>query len=314
MRPRAPEKRGRPGYKILYGLVVCVILGGWAYAFRSYFDHYDSLHPDITWAVPWVQVDVIRANGVFLWNETPLFANRAGAVQYPNGRGPYRVAKGAVVARIISGSGAWNITAPVEGYFVAGMDGHEDDWRYSSLWPGMNELPAVPPLRMIEEGAKLKQGDPVGKLVPQPQELRFIGYADLTGNLEEKLAVGRIMVMMDEEDTPSRADVRVYEVLRHRAKLYVNLPWFPPEMLLSRNYSLLIETGEASGVAVPESAVTMRGKRRGVFVLRGSEAFFSPVQGRVVDGGRFMVTEGLKLGDAVIVNGQNAREGRVKLW
>jgi hypothetical protein len=144
--------------------------------------------------------------------------------------------------------------------------------------------------------------------------LRFIGFADLTGDLEKKLEANRLMVKMDALDTPSRAQVRVYEKLGHRVKMYLGMPWFPPGVLLSRNHSLMIEAGEASGVVVPESAVTMRDGRVGAFVIRGSEAVFRDIEGRVIDGGRYLVMKGVKLGDAVVVDAETAKEGRVKFW
>jgi hypothetical protein len=51
-----------------------------------------------------------------------------------------------------------------------------------------------------------------------------------------------------------------------------------------------------------------------VYILNGTEAVFTKVQGRSIGEARFLVTQGMKLGDAVIVNGSSAREGRVKLW
>ncbi|MDR1886124.1 MAG: efflux RND transporter periplasmic adaptor subunit [Synergistaceae bacterium] len=299
---------------ILYTICFALIVAGWIYAFRSYFSHYDSLHPEIAWAVPWVQEDVIEAGGIFLWNEVSLSAPIAGTVRFPRGTGPFRVEKGAVVARVSSGSRASDVKAPGEGYFVAGVDGFEDRWRYSDLWPGESELPSVPKVGVLKDGAGVQSGAPIGKIVIQPQELRFIGYADLTGNLEEHLASNRVMVKMDALDTPSRANVRVYEKIGHRVKMYLNLPWFPPDLILSRNYKLIIGAGEMSGVTIPETAVTNRNGRRGAFVLRGSSSHFLEVRGRVIDGGKFLVTEGLKLGDAVIVDADAAREGRVKLW
>lgn len=316
-RPRREKKQnhtGRFAYKIFYYVAIVLIFVAWIYGFKSYFEHYDSLHPEITWAVPWVQVDTITANGVFLWNERKLTAPRAGTVKFPKGTGPVRVQRGAVVARIVSGASVHDVKAPHEGYFVAGLDGKEDGWRYSSLWPGVSEMPAVEPLKLLKEGFSVPAGGNVGKIVPQPQDLRFIGYADLVGNLGEELASDRLMVKMDALDTPSKAHVRVYDVVGHRAKLYLNMPWFPPEVILSRNYQLIIEAGETSGVVVPESAITTRDQDRGAYILRGSQSVFRKVKGRSISGARFLVTEGIRLGDAVIVNAQGAREGRVKLW
>lgn len=309
------EKRERSlAYRIFYIFAIAAIAAIWIYAFRSYFRHYDSMHPEITWALPWVQIDMIMSDGVFLWNETLVTTPRAGSVSYPLGTAPIRVQRGAVVARVKSGNAAYDIRASSEGYFVAGLDGMEEKWRYASLWQGTSELPKAGPLKPFKDGHSAKSGAPIGKIIPQPQDLRFIGYANLTGELEKKLAANRVMVKMDELDTPSRAQVRVYETLGHRVKMYLSMPWFPPGMLTSRNYRLIVEAGESSGVVVPESAVTMRSGKTGAFVIKGSEAVFTDVEGRVIDGDRFLVAKGIKLGDAVIVNAESAREGRVKLW
>jgi hypothetical protein len=286
----------------------------WVYGFRSYFAHYDSLHPEITWALPWVHVDSITAKGVFLWNEITLAAPRAGAVRYPSGAGPVRVPKGAIVARVGSGSSFSDVKAPREGYFIAGLDGVEGGWRYAAIWPGENELPQVKPVSMKKDGETVGKGAPVGKIIPQPQDLRFVGYADMTGNLEKNLASNEVMVKMDALDTPSKAHVRVYEKIGHRAKMYLTAPWFPPDVLISRNYELIIEAGSMAGVTVPESSVVIRDGARGVFVLRGTESVFTKVEGRYIGGSKFLVTKGMRLGDAVIIDGHSAREGRVQLW
>ncbi len=311
---RQPRERSRLGYRIFYGIALFAILIVWVYAFKSYFEHYDSIHPEIAWAVPWMEVDSVTAKGIFLWNETRLASPRDGSVRFPMGSGPVRVFKGAVVVRVSSGPSVSEVRSPVEGYFIAGLDGVEGEWRYSKLWPGAKELPEVGSVRMKREGASVRKGEAVGKIVPQPQNLRFMGYADLGGNLESELAANRLMVKLDATDTPSQAYVRVYERMGHRVKLYLNMPWFPPDVLLSRNYNLTIEAGETTGVAIPESAVTLRNGREGAYVLTGSNAVFRSVRGRPISGSRFLVTEGIRLGDAVIVNGQLAREGRIKLW
>jgi hypothetical protein len=301
-------------YTVCYFISVAAILWGWIYAFRSYFRHYDSLHPEIAWAVPIVREDVVEADGVFLWDEIVLASPGAGSVRFPRGRGPVRVEKGAVVARVASRSREFDVRAVNEGYFIAGVDGMESSWKYSSLWLEERELPSVPRVELIRDGTDVKKDAPVGKIVPQPQVLHFIGYADLTGSLEAHLDENRVMVKMDRLDTPSRADVRVYEKIGHRAKISMSMPWFPPDMMLSRNYKLVIGTGTMSGVSIPETAVTNRGGLKGAFVLKGSSSHFSEIKGRVIDGGKYLVTEGLRLGDAVVVDGDSAREGRVKLW
>ena len=301
-------------YRVFYGLILLLIVCVWIYAFKAYFEHYDRLRPDIAWATPWIQVDIIPVDGILLWDEEVLTAPRDGIVTYPFGRGPVRVPNGATVARVSSGGATSDIRSARDGYFIAGFDGSEGNWRYSQLWPGVEQLPEPAPLRMINDEASVNIGDIIGKLAPQPQELRMIGYVDLTEEMMASLEANRVMAKMDPLDTSSRALVRVYETYGHRAKVYLNIPWFPPEILKSRKYSLLAETGEISGVAIPESAVGIMDGRRGAFVVRGSDASFVEVTGRPIDGARFLVTEGLKLGDAVIVDAYGAREGRVQVW
>lgn len=310
------RNRARPtlGYKIFYVFAIVIILVVWGYAFRAYFSHYDSMHPEIAWALPWVEVDSVIAKGVFLWNETKIPATSGGTVHFPKGLGPLRVPKGTVVARVSSGRTVYDVKSPIEGYFVAGVDGMEGKWRYSMIWPGTKELPEVGEIKLLKDGSVIQKGAAVGKVIPQPQDLRFIGYADITDSLSKELALNKVTVKMDRLDTPSKAQVRVCDVIGYRVKLYLNMPWFPPNAVMSRNYNLIIEAGETSGVAVPESSVVKRKDIRGVFILRGSNAAFQPVKGRPISGGKFLVTEGIRLGDAVIVNGEGAREGKVKLW
>lgn len=309
-----PRQQRRGFYHFFYYVGILVIAVVWIVAFCSYFEHYDSIHPEITWAVPWVQTDVVTAKGIFLWNEMKLAAPATGAVRFPKGPGPVKVCAGDVVARVSAGGKMLDVKSPREGYFLAGLDGIEGQWRYAFIWPGTGELPEVRPVKMIREGTNIQKGNPVGKVVLQPQDLRFICYADLSASLKGDLERNKVMVKMDELDTPSKAHVRVYEDMGHKVKMYLNLPWFPPQVVMSRNYELIIKAGEVQGVAIPETAVVTRNGSKGTYVLKGSSAVYAPVSGRAISGSRFLVTQGLKLGDAVIVNGSGAKEGKVKLW
>lgn len=317
MKPRSRKsdqrKRG-PGYKILYALLIVVVVTVWGYAFSSYFRRYDSMHPVIAWATPWHEEDITAARGVLLWEESVIASPASGKVSYPMGRGPMRVFKGAVVARVASGNAKHDVKAQGTGYFIAGVDGHEGEWRYTSLWLDWDDLPEVSGVSMRSDGDTVKKGEAIGKLVPQPQELRSICYVDRSDAVVKRLTSDTLTARMDELDTSSRVEVRVWEDLGAKAKAYISLPWFPPEAVKSRATTLLFETGGASGVTVPESAVTMRGGRQGAFVIDGTTAVFRDVSGRVIDGGRFLITDGIVLGEAVVVDGDSAEEGRVNLW
>lgn len=302
-------------YRIFYGFFAILIAFVWVYAFKLYFSHYDSVHPKITWAAPHVQTDVVPADGLLLWDESVLPSPRDGTVKYPLGTGPVRVPKGATVARVSSGTSASDVKSPAEGYFVAGLDGSEGNWKYSEIW---NETEKHDPatVKMYKDGDKMKKNSPVGKLVRQPQTLRMVAYVYLTDGMKKELSSKALKVKMDPLDTPSRADVDVCDLPESgtSAKALLKVPWFPPWVLMSRKYRLLVQTGETSGVAVPEAAVTVREGKRGVYMLDGAESVFTEIEGRVIDASKFLVVSGLRLGDAVIADAESAKEGRVRLW
>ena len=204
--------------------------------------------------------------------------------------------------------------APTQGIFLAAVDGKEGRWRYALLWPGQDELPPAPPVRWFRDGQSLKPRSPVGKVVDQPQEIRLLGYVDMVGTIPKGLEARRLAIRRDPDDTGSQGEVRVYENLGTRSKLYLGLPWITPDLVRSRGVVLQVEAGQMEGVSVPETALTTRGGRRGVFSVRGAQAIFQEVEGKAIGGGRFLVVKGLSLGDAVIVEGAHAREGRVQLW
>jgi hypothetical protein len=309
------EKSKSAAYRIFYGFFVILIAAAWIYAFKSYFAHYDSVHPRITWASPWVQTDIAPVDGLLVWDESVLTSPVNGTVKYPLGTGPVRVPKGATVARVSSGSSASDVKSPEEGYFVAGLDGFEYKWKYSRIW---NETEKYDPdaVKMMKDGAKTKKNSPVGKLVRQPQTLRMVAYVYLTEEMKKDLSAKTVMVKMDPLDTPSQADVDVFdsEESGTSAKVLLKIPWFPPQVLMSRKYRLLVQTGETSGVAIPETAVTVREGKRGVYVIKGAESVFREIDGRVIDASKFLVVSGLQLGDAVIAEAEGAKEGSVRLW
>lgn len=300
--------------KIIYVIAAAAIAACWVYAFRAYFEHYDSTHPEITWALPLMQDDIVRAEGVLLWDEVVLRAPVNGKLSYPLGAEPSKVRAGSVVARVASGGKRYDVKASESGYFIHGLDGVEGAWKYKDLWLGGGDLPDPGVTLLTSDGSNTSKGAAIGKLIPQPQELRFIGYAEHTQELEARLKSRTINVKMDALDTPSAAAVRVYERYGDRLKIYLTMPWFPPSMLKSRRYSLMIESGRLHGVTVPNSSVIERDGGRGVFVIKGSNAAFVAVEGRYIDEGRYLITSGITLGDAVIVNAETAREGRVDLW
>jgi len=240
-----PEETGR--FKPLYWIAVIFVILLWIWAFKLYFDRYEYLHPEITWAVPGVDHDISAVKGILLWKEVPILSGVPGVVSYPQGTGPVRVARGSVVANVTYGSKSYEIKAYQQGYFIAGIDGLESVWRYSELWPGDAPLPEPRKIVIIKDGMVIGKGQPVGKLIEQPQELRFIGYADVVGNMPEQVKNGKLKVKMDGVDTVSTAEIRVVTKIGHRIKFYLTLPWFQPEVVLSRKYTLIVEAGTTEG-------------------------------------------------------------------
>ena len=138
----APEEKKiflRPGYWVAVVLIIIV----WIWAFKLYFERYEYLHPEITWAVPGTDNKTVSVKGVLLWKERLVNANISGVVTYPQGTGPVRVSRGSVIARINSGGTVREIKAYQQGYFVAAVDGKEGIWRYSEIWPDSSAPPKL---------------------------------------------------------------------------------------------------------------------------------------------------------------------------
>ena len=143
-----------------------------------------------------------------MWKDVAVRAPAEGIVTYPQGTGPVRVARGTVVARISSGNrlrGQSNISRDTS----AALDGMEQSWRYSELWPGFQPLPEPSPLNRLKDGLLVGKGQPVGKPIEQPQELRFMGYTQTVGNMDEQIKSNKLRVKMDGVDTVSVAEIRV---------------------------------------------------------------------------------------------------------
>lgn len=304
-----PEERSR-GMRPTYWISVAVIVIIWIWAFKMYFDRYDNLHPDITWAVPGIDTKLVRTHGILLWREEIIVSPISGAVTYPQGTGPVKVAKNAVVARVAGRE----MRAAQSGYFVAGLDGLESKLRYSDVWPGEAKLPNAGRIKMIAEGSVLSADHPVGKLIEQPQDLRFIGYVSAEGDVKSQVKERTLRVMMDNEDTVSDAEIRVVSNVGGKIKMYITMPWFRPDNIMSRNYTLTVEAGKTPGAIVPKTAVKLKEEEYKVYLVRGTRVVEKKVKGRPMGGGKFLITSGISVGDAVVENASGAREGRIQLW
>ena len=309
-----PEDQKNSRIRPVYWLSVLVIVLIWVFAFKMYFNRYEYMHPDVTWATPGLDKQTARADGVLLWDENVLYAPISGKVSYPQGTGPVRVIRGAVVAKVSNGASARDIKALQQGYFIAGTDGHEGKWRYSYIWPGSDPFPAPGHVTLSHEGQAVSADHAVGKLIPLPQDLRFVGYVKKSGGVAAQLNKKKLRVMMDMDDSVSTAPISISNEFRDKVKFLMTMPWFNDEDILSRKYSLIIETSETEGAMIPQKSVGTKDGTRGVYLVRGSRVIFRPIEGAAVRNGKFLVTKGIFIGDTVVEDASSAKEGRIQLW
>lgn len=304
------------GRSFTYWLAVVLIVMAWVGAFKLYFSSYENQHPDIAWASPGMNRQTETADGVYLWEETVFKAPAAGKVYYPQGVGPVRVSSGQAVAKIVTESGAEKyIRAFQQGYFIAGTDGQENNWRYSLIWTELKDaLPKTQPVTMHANGDTVAQNAPIGKLIPQPQTLRIIGLAKADSAVAKQLNDKKLKLMMDAEDTPTAAEVSISVKTGDKVKFLVLLPWFDLNAVSDRSGKITIESGHAEGAFVPRSAVIERHGKQGVYLVRGTRVVFRAVKGENVAGNKFLVTEGISAGDAVVEDAENSKEGRIQIW
>ncbi len=299
--------------RIFYFAAVLAVATGTIWVYQYWWEQNALESPDVVSAVPYTYIERIPVKGVLIWEETVLVSRWDGNLSYPE-PGTRRVARGETVAVIGSSSGKMAVRSESVGYFVPGLDGAEGEWRYSFHWPGMAPLPASPAFAEFLSGVFVRRGDPVGKLISQPQELRCVLYADVTPALQKDIQTGFVRVKTEAHGWPGRAAVRASRFLGTKMKLYLTLPFFSLENVKSREIALFLETGEHVGVAVPESSVRYREGKLGVFQVEGNIVKFKEIEGLPVEGHRFFVQKGLQSGNIVVLNAERAKEGKIRLW
>lgn len=298
--------------KILYFSLVLLIAVGAINAYFLWWEFRDSINPDLVAAMAYTHADRIPAKAILFWREEQVNSRWTGTVTYPS-MFPGRVARGDTVAVVDGPSGKMAVKAERPGYFLPAFDGAEGKWTYSSFWGGMDPLPKAPAAVFFESGSRVEKGGPVGKLVLQPQDLRCILYADAAPALVRDVKRGFVRVKTRGDEWPLRAEVRAARFRESKVKLYLTLPFFPSGMIVSRELDLILETGEKTGVAVPETAVIIRDGRLGVLLV-DEGVDFRQVSGVPVEDGRFFITQGLKPGQIVVLNAQSGKEGKIRIW
>lgn len=255
-------------------------------------------------------------HALLLWHEKVLTAPSGGMIQLAYGGKLAVVANNEVVATVLSRGRTTAIRTPARGYFLPAIDGVEDRWDYPTLWLSPGLLPKAPELQWIEDLKPLNAvSRTVGKLIYLPQEPRAIFYLNLTDQLRTALKRGSISIRRNSKGPKWTAHVRVYvKYGDERAKVVLDMPYFPMDMALSREVDFLVCSEEDAGLVVPNSAVTIRHGTYGVFELVGDRLIFRSVTGKLIEGGRFFIASGLSAGNPVILEAANAEEKRVRLW
>ncbi|MDD2206161.1 MAG: hypothetical protein WCQ97_00265 [Aminobacterium sp.] len=299
--------------KLLYGVIVLCFITAAIWIYGLWWRYYEVTHPRIAQAIPHSYEEQVPLYGVLLWDEVVVTSPLKGTLSYAVSGHGGRVSKGDVIATVTA-SARQQLRAPQTGYFIPGLDGVEGGLSYSSLWGGEEKFPDLPSLRYFPGNHKVNKGDAIGKIIPMPQQLRIVGYADLTPALEKQLARGVLLVRRGPKESLYEAGIRVVRKMGYRTKLYLSLPFFPVNIVKNRSVSYLISTEERVGVSVPQSAVILRGGKLGVFLVEGNYACFKEINGIPLSDHLFFVTSGLQPGNIVILKADHAREGRVELW
>lgn len=295
--------------RALYYLLVLAVVAGVAWTYFLWLDHYNMLHPDVVEAVAMGYVEELPLSGVLVWDEQLVTAPRDGVLTYPSPL-PRRVAKSEAVAAVDGVA----VKVGTPGYFMPALDGQEGVWVYSRLWPGISQFPIAGNVVPLENGTRLRKGEPVGKLVPQPQDLRCIAYLDRTPALEKDIKLGYVEIRTEPYGKIRRAAVRAFINAGQKVKVYLTLPFFPPALLRSRTFSCSVVTGDRQGVVLPDTAVLLRDGKLGVLLVKGSITEFTEVEGFPADEVNFFITKGIVPGNVVVLHADRVKEGVIRLW
>ena len=293
---------------------VAVMLG-FILMYRVYkisYRSYAGSHPQIIEAVATSYTEEQPLQGILLWDEQLLYAPRDGILTYPSPR-PHLVAKNEMVAALDGHA----VYAPYPAYYYPGLDGQEGKWYYSSLWPEFQPFPEFNNAKLISNGTIIKRGQPIGKLVPQPQALRCIAYLDGTPSIVHNFNNGdmSIKIRTEEDGKDRKAEVLAVKSSGQKLKVFLRLPFFQPVLLRSRRFKASVVTGTQYGVLIPDSAVITTGGKNSVFILNGNSPELHEVDGFPADERNFFIVKGVEPGNKLILNagGLNIDEN-IRIW
>ncbi|MBQ9389169.1 MAG: hypothetical protein IJU07_03225 [Synergistaceae bacterium] len=305
------KRKGLPQRLLYYSIILFIVMMGYR-VYASWYENYKHSHPQVIDAVTTNYSEEQPLNGILLWDEHLIYATQDGFLTYPSPR-PRMVSKGEILAAI-DGSA---IYAPYPAYFYPALDGQEGNWVYPKLWPDFAPYPEFNDAALIENGTYLQRGEPIGKLVPQPQTLRCIAYLDSSPSLERTLrnkTNPSIKIRTEYEGKERKAEVVAVKSSGPKLKVYLRLPFFPPSLLRSRRFTASVVTDVQKGILVADTAViTKEGKNR-VFILQGNSPIPQEVEGFPADEKNFFIEKGVRHGDKLILDAETIKDANERIW
>ena len=305
------KRRGLPQRLLYYSLLMFIFIMSYR-VYRTWYEDYRNSHPQIIEAVTTNYSEEQPLDGILLWDEQLVYATKDGIITYPSPRSRM-VAKGEMLAAL-DGSAVY---APYPAYFFPGLDGQEGNWVYSKLWPDFAPLPDFQDAKRIGDGTYIRRGEPIGKLVPQPQILRCITYLDTTPSLERSLRNKdnpTIRIRTENEGKERKADVVAVKSSGQKLKVYLRLPFFPPGLLRSRRFTASVVTDIQKGIMIPDTAVITRSGKNQVFVLQGNSLVSRDVEGFPADEENFFIEKGVRHGDKLILDAGAIKDENGRIW
>lgn len=303
-------------FRLVQYTVILIIFGMGYKVYGLWYNTYRLSHPQIIEAVTTNYSEEQPLNGILLWDEQLIYAPKSGILTYPSPR-PRIVAKDEIVAAIDGTA----VRAPYPAYFYPGLDGEEGSWVYPKLWPDFAPFPEFHDAELIENGTYLQRGEPIGKLVPQPQTLRCIAYLDSTPSLERAVKNTKdpaIRIRTEHDGKERKAEVVTHKSAGQKMKVYLRLPFFQPSILRSRRFTASVVTDEQKGVMVPDTAVITRGGKNMVFIVQGNSPELREVEGFPSDEETFFIEKGVAPGNKLILNAdslsQSMGDENIRIW
>ena len=300
---------------INYAVIFLFLMIGYRF-YKIWYENYKLSNPQLIEAVSTNYSEEQPLHGILLWDEQLIYAPKDGILTYPSPR-PRYVAKGEMLAALDGVA----VRAPYPAYFYPALDGEEGSWVYPKLWPDFAPFPEFHEAELIEDGTFLGRGEPIGKLIPQPQTLRCIAYLDATPSLERALHSKEnpsIRIKTENEGKERRADVVAVKSSGQKLKIYLRLPFFPPNILRSRIFNASVVTDIQKGVMVPDTVVITRNGKNMVFIVSGNSTELHEVEGFPADEKNFFIEKGVQPGNKLILNADaiifNFKDENLRIW